>query len=91
MSIRVSLCRMLRLIRDDTLRRVNNVDFLAGRLKCKIDFHRDMTEKLLKTAFNPNQSNHLCYTKIFIIKIKPADKVKLRKHKQDKQTKLTPR
>ena len=32
MSIRVGLCVMLRLIRFDTLRRVYNVGFLAGRL-----------------------------------------------------------
>ena len=32
MSIRVSLRGMLKLIRDDTLRRVHNVCFLAGRL-----------------------------------------------------------
>ena len=33
-SVRVSLRGMLRLIRVDTLRRVHNVGFLAGRLKC---------------------------------------------------------
>ena len=32
-SVRVSLRDMLRLIRVDTLRRVHNVGFLAGRLK----------------------------------------------------------
>ena len=32
MSIRVSLCGMLRLIRVDTLRNVHNVGFLARRL-----------------------------------------------------------
>ena len=35
MYIRVSLRGMLRLIRVDTLRTVNNVGFLAGRLKCR--------------------------------------------------------
>ena len=34
MSVRVSLRGMLRLIRIDTSRRVHNVGFLAGRLKC---------------------------------------------------------
>ena len=36
MSIRVSLCGMLRLIRVDTLRRIYNVDFLLRRLICNI-------------------------------------------------------
>ena len=34
MSILVSLCGMLRLIRVDTLRRDHNAGFLAGRLNC---------------------------------------------------------
>ena len=46
MSVRVSLRRMLRLINVDTLCRVHNVGFLAGRL-------------IYVTCNNFNQSNRL--------------------------------
>ena len=47
MSIRVSLRCMLRLIRVDTLLRVHNVGFLAGRLLCILTVsHRGLQASL---------------------------------------------
>ena len=49
---RISLCGMLRLIRVDILRGVNNVGFLVGRLICRTNFIRIKFPMTLGVKYN---------------------------------------
>ena len=56
---RVGLCGMLRLIRVDTLRRDNNVGFLAGRLDPIIDLNPfPHTTNLQQTSLKMSSQNY---------------------------------
>ena len=57
MSIRVSLCGMLRLIRVDTLRRVDTVGFLAGRFMYQL-IERDSL--IYTDVFGLSPSSNIC-------------------------------
>ena len=61
MSVRVSLRRMLRLIRVDTLRRVRKVGFLAGRLIYFISFYNIVS----KLSRGTNKITHVCTQFVF--------------------------